>query len=38
MDSKKRVTVPYHDRDIRLKTISNIIDESGFSVEEFIDL
>jgi len=33
-----RVTVAYHNRDLKRKTLTSIIEQSGLSVEEFIDL
>jgi predicted RNA binding protein YcfA (HicA-like mRNA interferase family) len=31
-----RVTVAYHNRDLKRKTLATIIDQAGLSVEEFI--
>jgi predicted RNA binding protein YcfA (HicA-like mRNA interferase family) len=33
-----RVTVPYHNRDLRPKTLRSIIRQAGLSVDQFIDL
>ena len=33
-----RVTVTYHSRDLKRKTLATIIEQAGLSVEEFIDL
>jgi predicted RNA binding protein YcfA (HicA-like mRNA interferase family) len=33
-----RVTVAYHNRDLKRKTLATIIDQAGLSVEEFIEL
>ena len=33
-----RVTVPYHNRDLKRRTLSSIIDQAGLTVEEFVEL
>jgi predicted RNA binding protein YcfA (HicA-like mRNA interferase family) len=33
-----RVTVPYHGKDLKLRTLASIVEQSGLSVEEFLDL
>ena len=33
-----RVTVPYHSGDLKRRTLMSIIEQSGFSTEEFLDL
>ena len=35
---KLRVTVPYHNKDLKPRTLASIIEESGLTVEEFLDL
>ncbi|HCA67396.1 MAG: hypothetical protein A2249_02210 [Candidatus Jacksonbacteria bacterium RIFOXYA2_FULL_44_7] len=35
---KRRVTVPYHHKDIKKKTIKSIIDQAGLTIEEFITI
>ena len=35
---KKRVTLPYHNRDLAPKTIVSIIKQLGLTVEEFLNL
>ena len=37
-DPEKRVTLPYHNRDLNRKTLSRIIDQAGLTDEEFIAL
>ncbi len=32
------VTVPYHNKDLKRKTLASIIQQAGFTVEEFINL
>ncbi|HEY9286139.1 MAG TPA: type II toxin-antitoxin system HicA family toxin [Pyrinomonadaceae bacterium] len=34
----RRVTVPYHGRDLKPRTLASIIEQSGVTVEEFLDL
>ena len=31
----QRVTIPWHNKDLRLGTLRSIIDQSGYTVEEF---
>jgi predicted RNA binding protein YcfA (HicA-like mRNA interferase family) len=33
-----RVGVPYHSGDLKRRTLVSIIEQSGFSIEEFLDL
>ena len=33
-----RVTVPVHNDDLKRKTLASIIDQAGYSVEEFLEL
>ena len=33
-----RVTVPYHNKDLKRGTLDAIIKEAGYSIEEFIEL
>jgi len=33
-----RVTVAWHNRDLKRKTLATIIEQAGYSVEEFIEL
>lgn len=33
-----RVTVPYHGKDLKPRTLASIIEQSGLTVEEFLDL
>ena len=35
---KIRITVPRHNKDLKRKTLKNIIEQSGFTVEKFKDL
>jgi predicted RNA binding protein YcfA (HicA-like mRNA interferase family) len=35
---KLRVTVPYHNKDLKTRTLASIIEQSGLTVEEFLDL
>jgi predicted RNA binding protein YcfA (HicA-like mRNA interferase family) len=35
---KLRVSVPYHNKDLKRGTITSIISQAGLSVEEFVDL
>lgn len=32
------VTVPYHNQDLKRGTLSGIIKQAGFTIEEFLDL
>ncbi len=34
----QRVTVPYHGKDLKPRTLASIVEQSGLSVEEFLDL
>ncbi len=33
-----RVTIPYHNRDLKRKTLSSIIDQAGLTPAEFVEL
>ena len=33
-----RVTIPYHNRDLKRRTLTSIIEQAGMTVEEFIRL
>jgi predicted RNA binding protein YcfA (HicA-like mRNA interferase family) len=33
-----RVTLPWHGKDLKRKTLTSIIDQAGFTIEEFLDL
>jgi predicted RNA binding protein YcfA (HicA-like mRNA interferase family) len=33
-----RVTVPLHNADLKRKTLTTIIDQAGYSVEEFLEI
>lgn len=33
-----RVTVPYHNKDLKPGTLKSIIEQAGLTVEEFLDL
>ncbi len=35
---KLRVTVPYHNKDLKPGTLASIIDQAGLTVEEFLSL
>lgn len=35
---KLRVTVPYHNKDLKPGTLRSIIEQTGLTVEEFLDL
>jgi predicted RNA binding protein YcfA (HicA-like mRNA interferase family) len=35
---KQRVTVPYHNKDLKPRTLASIISQAGLTVEEFLDL
>ncbi|MCX6720324.1 MAG: type II toxin-antitoxin system HicA family toxin [Candidatus Staskawiczbacteria bacterium] len=37
-DKTKRVTIPFHRKDLSPKTLKSIIDQAGLTVEEFIKL
>ena len=34
----QRVTVPFHGRDLKPRTLASIIEQSGLTVEEFLSL
>jgi len=33
-----RVTLPYHSGDLKRRTLISIVEQSGFSIEEFLEL
>lgn len=33
-----RVTVPYHNKDLKRRTLVSIIDQAGLTVEDFVEL
>jgi len=33
-----RVTVPYHNKDLKRKTLSSIVEQAGLTTEQFIEL
>jgi predicted RNA binding protein YcfA (HicA-like mRNA interferase family) len=35
---KLRVTVPYHNKDLKPRTLASIIEQAGLTVEEFLKL
>ena len=35
---KRIVTVPYHNKDLKRGTLASIISQSGFTMEEFLEL
>ena len=35
---KLRVTVPYHNKDLKPRTLASIIEQAGLTVEEFLRL
>jgi predicted RNA binding protein YcfA (HicA-like mRNA interferase family) len=35
---KRRVSVPYHSKDLKPGTLASIIAQAGLTVEEFVDL
>ena len=37
-EDKRILTVPYHNKDLKRGTLASIIRQSGFSIEEFLDL
>jgi predicted RNA binding protein YcfA (HicA-like mRNA interferase family) len=34
----RRVTVPYHSRDLKPGTLASIIEQAGLTVDEFLDM
>ncbi len=34
----RRVTLPWHNRDLKRKTLASIVQQSGLTVEEFLEL
>ena len=37
-DKTKRITIPFHRKDLSPKTLKSIIDQAGLSIDEFIKL
>ncbi len=35
---KQRATVPYHNKDLKPRTLASIIEQAGLTVQEFLDL
>jgi predicted RNA binding protein YcfA (HicA-like mRNA interferase family) len=35
---KQRTTVPYHNKDLKPRTLASIIEQAGLTVKEFMDL
>lgn len=35
---KLRVTVPFHNKDLKPRTLASIIEQAGLTVEEFLEL
>ena len=35
---KLRVTVPYHNKDLKPRTLASIIEQAGLTIEELLDL
>lgn len=35
---KKRVVIPYHNKDLKPGTLASVIKQSGLTVEEFVEL
>lgn len=33
-----RVTIPFHNRDLKRKTLASIIEQAGYTEEQFLDL
>jgi predicted RNA binding protein YcfA (HicA-like mRNA interferase family) len=33
-----RVTVPFHNKDLKRKTLASIVDQAGYTSEQFIEL
>jgi len=33
-----RVTVPYHNKDLKRRTLSSIIEQAGLTTQQFVDL
>jgi predicted RNA binding protein YcfA (HicA-like mRNA interferase family) len=33
-----RVTVPYHNKDLKRRTLASIIDQAGLTTEDFVEL
>ena len=36
--SKFRVTIPCHNKELKPRTLASIIEQAGFTVQEFLDL
>lgn len=37
-DAKKRIVIPYHNKDLKRGTLYGIVKQSGLSIEEFLKL
>jgi len=37
-DKNKRITIPFHRKDLAPKTLKSVLKQAGISVEQFIDL
>lgn len=37
-DGKRRVTVPYHAKDLKPKTLKSILNQAGITADEFMEL
>lgn len=37
-DGKRRVTVPYHGKDLKPKTFKSILNQAGITIDEFREL
>ncbi len=37
-DPKRFVTVPYHNKDLNIKTLRSIIARAGWTIEEFLEV
>jgi predicted RNA binding protein YcfA (HicA-like mRNA interferase family) len=35
---KQRATVPYHNKDLKPRTLASIIEQAGLTITEFLDL
>ena len=35
---KQRVTLPYHGKDLKPRTLASIIEQAGLTIQEFLDL
>jgi predicted RNA binding protein YcfA (HicA-like mRNA interferase family) len=37
-DATLRVTLPWHNRDLKRGTLASVIEQAGYTVEEFVNL